>query len=170
MSVVGILTVTTGGWGRHIWDTPQDMVSHARYYSFFSQIFFTTSVALTKLSILMFYRRFCNTTKTKWAIITSMVFVVGWFLIWLVVIFLQCTPVKAYWHWPEPGDRCTSHEDALHLVSCLHVKKIQLFSNTIQDTWQYQPLLRRSRLGFANSYSLEVAVTNPTKDEFDWTF
>ena len=116
LSIANLITLRYG-WGKHIWDVPVDVFGMARFWSFIAQIMFTSAAALTKLSILLFYTRFCTTKKTKWAIRASMAFVGTWYVAWMIVIFLQCIPLSAYWHYPKPTDYCINYEDGLHVVS-----------------------------------------------------
>jgi len=34
----------------------------------------------------------------------------------MVVVWVQCIPIKAYWRFPLPTDYCINYEDGLHVV------------------------------------------------------
>jgi hypothetical protein len=56
---------------------------------------------LTKLSVLMFYRRLVDGTYSqtfKWAIWVAMGFVGAMTITFIVLLFLTCTPLQAYWY------------------------------------------------------------------------
>jgi hypothetical protein len=64
------------------------------------QILFHFSTSMTKLSILMFYRRLVAGTYSrtyKWAIWVAMAFSILITFIFLAILFTACTPLASYW-------------------------------------------------------------------------
>lgn len=58
------------------------------------------TTCLTKVSILLFYRRLAAGTITpvfQWSVYASIVFVVVYFIGFFINIFLMCRPFNSYW-------------------------------------------------------------------------
>jgi hypothetical protein len=106
------------GIDRHIWDVPSALWPMGgkvgRLGSVVSRWFLTdtpqlawiviqlflVSTAMTKLSVLMFYRRLVVGTCSrlfKWAIWVAMGIIFASTIIWVVLLYYTCTPYQAYW-------------------------------------------------------------------------
>ena len=89
------------GFGQHGGDPT--FFLHVLYYD---EILYTTGIALTKLSVLAFYRRIFSIKRPlKIAILFIGAFTIAWWLSITVASILQCVPIRAYWD-PIIKGRC----------------------------------------------------------------
>jgi hypothetical protein len=64
------------------------------------EIVYITATGLTKISILLFYRRIVDSSIPKWLkwiARASILFVVMYMVTWTVAILLGCRPLDSYW-------------------------------------------------------------------------
>lgn len=64
------------------------------------EIIYIAATGLTKISILLFYRRIVDisiSTKLKWAARASILFVIMYMVTWISAILLGCRPFDSYW-------------------------------------------------------------------------
>ncbi|SRR6266480_30058 len=64
------------------------------------EIVYIAATGLTKISILLFYRRIVDTSISKWlkwAARASILFVVMYMVTWTFAILLGCRPLDSYW-------------------------------------------------------------------------
>src|SRR5579871_484288 len=64
------------------------------------EIVYIIATGLTKISILLFYRRIVDITvptKLQWAARTCILFVIMYMATWISVILLTCRPFESYW-------------------------------------------------------------------------
>ena len=81
------------GFGQHSGDPT--FFLHVLY---FDEILYNTGIALTKLSVLAFYRRIFSITRPL-KITTSIVgaVIIAWWVSFTMASILQCIPIQAYW-------------------------------------------------------------------------
>ncbi|KAF3940645.1 hypothetical protein ABW19_dt0200267 [Dactylella cylindrospora] len=117
VSVTCILS-EPAGVGLHAWDLTSEQAKQVHIWSFATQLTFTWSVSLTKISILLFYLRFCTTRSFKWWIYGSMIFLAAWVTAWTFLVTFQCVPVQAYWRPgpPHKSDKCILIQNEMHLL------------------------------------------------------
>lgn len=133
------------GVGIHIWDLRQEQVKMVRIWSFATQLTFTWAVSLTKLSILLFYLRFCTTRAFKISIYCTMAFLVAWTINWTFLVTFQCVPVEAYWRLPKSGDHCIPLQNEMHLLhgSTNLVTDILVLLLPVPTVWSLQMPMRQ---------------------------
>ena len=95
------------GLGRHEEFVPQGTLFSLNGF-FWDEIFYTSGIALCKLSVLCFYYRIFAITKG----VRIALFVLGgiticWWIAMICTYVLQCIPVKAAWK-PEVVSKCVS--------------------------------------------------------------
>jgi hypothetical protein len=62
---------------------------------------YVVATGLTKISILLFYRRIADGSISRWfriAVLSSIAFVAAYMVAFLVALFLDCRPLNAYWN------------------------------------------------------------------------
>jgi hypothetical protein len=116
-TALSISGVIDGGFDRHVWDVPQTLVAQGGFVSFFSTItcrastdliqvawasegFFLASSCLTKVSILLFYRRLVNRSYSKRiqnVIYGLIAFTAVYFVVFVFFLIFVCDPVSASW-------------------------------------------------------------------------
>ncbi|KAF3283691.1 hypothetical protein TWF173_000072 [Orbilia oligospora] len=144
VSVTCILS-EPAGVGMHIWDLRQEQVKMVRIWSFATQLTFTWAVSLTKLSILLFYLRFCTTKAFKISIYCTIAFLVAWTINWTFLVTFQCVPVEAYWRLPKSGDFCIPLQNEMHLLhgSTNLVTDILVLLLPVPTVWSLQMPMRQ---------------------------
>jgi hypothetical protein len=65
LTVVVCLATTKYGWNIHIWDVPPNVIESSRKISWSGQMLFVFGTACTKLSVLLFYKRFAEALPKK---------------------------------------------------------------------------------------------------------
>ncbi|KAH7132925.1 hypothetical protein EDB81DRAFT_905165 [Dactylonectria macrodidyma] len=98
VTVCAILLDQLYGWNVHIWDLSIAEAVKGRQVSLAAQTLFLFSSGLPKVSILVTYSRIAP--KSVW-LLRATRFLIVWvtmiICIFFVVIWTQCTPMKAYW-------------------------------------------------------------------------
>ncbi|EPS45369.1 hypothetical protein H072_623 [Dactylellina haptotyla CBS 200.50] len=147
------------GVGIHIWDLPQDRVKMVRIWSFATQLTFTWAVSLTKVSILLFYFRFCTTRSFKVSIWITLVFIVAWTITWTFLIIFQCVPVSAYWRLPRSGDKCITLQNELHLLhgSTNLITDVLVLLLPIPTVWRLQ-MPTRQKITLVGVFTLGIVA------------
>lgn len=73
---------------------------------YFDEILYNTAIALTRLSVLAFYRRIFSVTRPlKKATLILGAFTIAWWVSFTIASILQCVPIQAYWN-PKIKARC----------------------------------------------------------------
>ncbi|KAK6540232.1 hypothetical protein TWF694_009048 [Orbilia ellipsospora] len=147
------------GVGIHIWDLTPDRVTTVRIWSFATQLTFTWAVSLTKVSILLFYIRFCTTRSFKISIYATLIFVAAWTICWTFLIIFQCVPVSAYWRFPRSGDKCISLQNQLHLLhgSTNLITDVLILLLPIPTVWSLK-MPTRQKLTLIGVFSLGIVA------------
>jgi len=100
MTVALFLAIHRYGFNRHIWNVPTETLINARKVALVIETQYMFSTCLTKISILLFYRRLAAGTVSKvfqYSIYAAITFVILYFLVFFVVMFFTCRPFFAYW-------------------------------------------------------------------------
>ncbi|KAK4238278.1 hypothetical protein C8A03DRAFT_43972 [Achaetomium macrosporum] len=101
-----ILTIATAvsiglevewGLGRHSWLMPEeDKITYMKSF-YTSIIVYSVAVCITKISILLQYRRLFFSTWLRYPIIFGLVFLTCWGVVQCFLLPLVCIPVAAFW-------------------------------------------------------------------------
>jgi hypothetical protein len=92
--------VQYGGLDRHVWDLPPQDCTKAGLVAWATEILFLSSLCLTKVSVVLFYRRLIDHSHSKWinrATWASIAFTVAYFISFFVVLVFACKPINAAW-------------------------------------------------------------------------
>jgi hypothetical protein len=92
--------VQQAGINRHVWDLRPQECSKAGLVAWATEILFLTSLCLTKISVLLFFRRLIDRTHSPWiskAIWGAVVFTVAYFFAFFFFLVFACDPVNAAW-------------------------------------------------------------------------
>ncbi|TID24545.1 hypothetical protein E6O75_ATG02910 [Venturia nashicola] len=88
------------GHNRHVWDLSPSMTVNSRKITMVISALYVISTSLTKISILLFYRRMSDRVSKafRFAVHACIVFVVAYMITFLTTLFLTCRPINAYWN------------------------------------------------------------------------
>lgn len=92
-----------------MWDIPRASAEQSLKLSWISELFFTWSLSLTKLSLCFFYLRLLgnsNMANYRRLVYFCMTIVTLWALGFTGGIIFQCHPIQAAWKINYPGERC----------------------------------------------------------------
>ncbi|KAK5173751.1 uncharacterized protein LTR77_002432 [Saxophila tyrrhenica] len=97
-----VLIVCTAAYntGRHAWDIPLENFEYIALMAWLAQFSSLVTGALTKISVLCFYRRLVAGTysrRWKWAVIAAIIFTAAWTLTFIFMLIFNCNPTRAYW-------------------------------------------------------------------------
>jgi hypothetical protein len=85
---------TTHGWAHHLSSIPESNIPSLLLSIYLSELLFTISTSLAKLSILLFYLRLAVTTTYRRIIYCSIGFITVWAIVFsCVVIFVRFLPL-----------------------------------------------------------------------------
>ncbi|KAF2186281.1 hypothetical protein K469DRAFT_631075 [Zopfia rhizophila CBS 207.26] len=85
------------GLGKDMWAVPFDNITHILYIYYFDESFYLSSIALTKISILLFYLRiFPNRIFRRWVYLTIGLCSV-YILSFIPATIFQCLPIHIAW-------------------------------------------------------------------------
>ncbi|TID16456.1 hypothetical protein E6O75_ATG11574 [Venturia nashicola] len=93
------------GLDRHIWDVPLSQWAKGAEYSFIMAGLFVWSSCLTKISILLFYRRLVAGTASKRfirAVWAGILFIVAFSIVLFTLLWTACTTLEAHWMRLDP--------------------------------------------------------------------
>ncbi|QDS69600.1 hypothetical protein FKW77_008617 [Venturia effusa] len=85
---------------KHVWNSQPFELVNTRKITLAASILYMTTTCITKVSILLFYRRLAAGTITpifQGMIYASIAFVVAYFTAYFTKIFSLCTPFNAFW-------------------------------------------------------------------------
>lgn len=167
------LTVTLVGsfryWGfdRHAWDLPRDgkLAIASRKVVLAIEVLYTASTGLTKISILLFYRRLASGTISPtfhWAVRCAIIFVTVSTIAFIMAPIFGCKPLNAFWnqvsipwiltHVEGRDYRCFN--EAADLLSAAAVSILQDFVACIMPMvlfWKLQ-LPRRQKIALGSLF------------------
>jgi hypothetical protein len=129
LTVTVSLASTKYGWDRHIWDVDpgphNENLVMERLISWISQMLYHCSSSLTKLSLLVFYRRIFVTKTMKWIVMGVICFTIAYFLTFFFALIFECRPLSHYWHIlvvPEgTGGVCADEGDLVVISGIINV-------------------------------------------------
>ncbi|KAI9045465.1 uncharacterized protein KD926_008892 [Aspergillus affinis] len=141
-----IVTIPLGaykyGQNHHVWDNALPILISERKLAIASEIFYVASTSLTKVSVLLFYRRMGERTVSPrfitiiWISIAS---VIAYSIAFLVVIFVSCRPFKAFWLQVDPVWSQTNswhcYDEAAHLFAATGISLVQDLIATSLPAW-----------------------------------
>ncbi|KAF2419050.1 hypothetical protein EJ08DRAFT_44817 [Tothia fuscella] len=100
MSVALMLSYFYWGFDRHVWDLQAPTIIAARKVQLAIESAYMGSVCLTKISILLFYRRLTAGTIGKafqWTVHLAIASVLAYFVVFHLTLFLCCRPLFSSW-------------------------------------------------------------------------
>lgn len=102
-SAVAIGIEAAYGLGRHTWVVPErDLIPYMKaFYS--SIVVYNVAVCLTKISILLQYKRLFANTIVQRITLTALCFLAAWAVALAFLLTLICQPVAAFWDSSIPG-------------------------------------------------------------------
>lgn len=107
-----------------MWDIPHANAEQSLKLSWISELFFTWSLSLTKISLCFFYLRLLensNTANYRRLVYVCIAVVTFWALGFTVGIIVQCNPIQAAWIINYPGERCLNIQAAVIAHATLDV-------------------------------------------------
>ncbi|KFY79925.1 hypothetical protein V499_01183 [Pseudogymnoascus sp. VKM F-103] len=169
---------TKFGWARHLSAIPRENLSPILQNIFASEILFTLTTSLVKISILFLYLRIAVTKPWKRVIYGSIAFIVIWTIAFCALIIFQCNPVSDYW---DPSSKnCYPAEIALFLHGLTNtITDIYVYVLPMRLVWKTN-LPKRKRLelvgifgaGFlvcvAGGIRLYYTIATQTSDDSTW--
>ncbi|KAK7185671.1 hypothetical protein DPSP01_007456 [Paraphaeosphaeria sporulosa] len=100
------VVLANDGLGKDLWTVPFDKITKILHIYYFDEMLYLSSIALTKISILLFYLRiFPNPTFRK-LVWVGIAYCVGYILGTILALIFQCKPLNLAWtHWDNehPG-------------------------------------------------------------------
>ncbi|TID22645.1 hypothetical protein E2P81_ATG01771 [Venturia nashicola] len=99
-TALGIYGVHSAGLDRHVWDLLPEECVRSGLMAWCTEIFFLTGLCLTKISVLLFFRRLIDGShsplikKSIWAAIG---FIVAYYASFLSFLIFACNPTDATW-------------------------------------------------------------------------
>jgi hypothetical protein len=113
---------------KHVWDTPKSKASMGGLIAWILEILFLATMTLTKVSVLLFFRRLVDRSYSKWityAIWLAVAFTIAYFFAFTLFLIFACTPTQASWKsldltWKKPY-HCVDREVVDTLVGSLSV-------------------------------------------------
>jgi hypothetical protein len=94
------------GFDRHVWDLTAEKAVESRKITMAIESFYVASTCLTKVSILLFYRRMAAGSVSPifhWAVRATIVFVIGYGIVFQFTLFLGCHPIDSFWNQVDFG-------------------------------------------------------------------
>ncbi|KAF2419045.1 hypothetical protein EJ08DRAFT_44725 [Tothia fuscella] len=99
-TALALYAITWGGFDRHVWDIPSNQAVSTGFVAWSAEALFLTSTCLTKVSILLFYRRIMERSYSRtiqWAIYVAIASTVIYFFAFFTILVFACTPVDSAW-------------------------------------------------------------------------
>ncbi|KFX91855.1 hypothetical protein O988_04425 [Pseudogymnoascus sp. VKM F-3808] len=112
-----ILAIHNYGWDIHVWDLPPEDSISSRMVSWASMVLYLTSSTLTKVSILVFYLRILVDKRDKLITKITLGAMGLYYVVLLLVLFLQCQPLQYYWEILIPGAKGKCFDEGVHMVT-----------------------------------------------------
>lgn len=102
------ITIVYVNWAqgdRHIWDIEHDKTENLALCLWLAEFSFLVCGGLTKVSVLLFYRRLVDGTyskRWKWLVIFAIGFTVSYTIAFCIMLLINCSPTEAYWRAFDP--------------------------------------------------------------------
>ncbi|OCK81388.1 hypothetical protein K432DRAFT_351109 [Lepidopterella palustris CBS 459.81] len=91
------IVLAKDGLGKDVWTVPFENINHILRIYYFDESFYLSSLALTKISILLFYLRIFPDRAFRRAVYITMAFCVGYILAFIPLTIFQCRPINLAW-------------------------------------------------------------------------
>ncbi|EOO03146.1 putative cfem domain-containing protein [Phaeoacremonium minimum UCRPA7] len=185
-TVILVVGTIGNGLGRDIWTLPFHQISVFVKFFFVMEVQYFIDIALLKLSLLFFYLNIFQFSKVRKFLWITIAIVVLWGITFVIVAFVQCSPLSFYW----------TNWDHAHKGTCLNINAIGWANAAISialDLWMLAiplsqlPALNlhwKKKIGVALMFCVGTFVTvvsilrlqslvhfanslNPTWDNFD---
>lgn len=104
-TAVTIIYVYWAQGDRHIWDIQIDKTENLALCLWLAEFSFLVCGGLTKISVLLFYRRLVDGTysrRWKWLVIFAIAFTAAYSIAFCIMLLVNCTPTEAYWRAFDP--------------------------------------------------------------------
>jgi hypothetical protein len=115
LSILAVF-ITQHGLGRDIWTIPFENITYILRVYFFDAMIYVTSFCLTRISILLLYKRIFGHVSTTFVRCANVLilFIVGYMVAFDLALLFQCRPIKQAWEgW-----------DGEHEGTCVNVNAI----------------------------------------------
>ncbi|ETS74142.1 hypothetical protein PFICI_14008 [Pestalotiopsis fici W106-1] len=147
MACINIMAGQAGA-GLHVWAVTKDMLNSVAKITFVCAFFWISAVSITKLSILLLYRRLFAANRTRFRMWIDFlgVVVVCHMMVIIVVNLIACRPLTYVWSRYTPGARGTCiNQPAYGLIrsitnACLD---IVVLATPIPSIWKLQVSVKR---------------------------
>ncbi|QDS68591.1 hypothetical protein FKW77_000730 [Venturia effusa] len=97
---LGIYGVQVTGLDRHVWDLHPAECAKSGLMAWSTELLFLSSLTLTKISVLLFFRRLIDRSHSPWisrSIWAAMAFTLAYFFSFFLFLMLACNPTYATW-------------------------------------------------------------------------
>lgn len=142
MSVLICLASRMFGFDRHLWDNMLATSLKGRKIVMAIEALYVISTGLTKVSILLFYRRLVSGTFSRvfvWTVRATIFSVFAYMLTFELTLIFGCRPIHAYWDQVNPIWRGLNEYKCLNEVATLYSANI---TSIVQDFLTFlMPLL-----------------------------
>ena len=160
-----------GQGGRHIWDIEEDKRQNLVLSLWLCEVSFLVCGGLTKVSVLLFYRRLVDGTCSrlwKWLVLLAIGFTTAYTIAFVVLLFFNCTPMVAYWRAFDPTYASTVHYTCLNtdianviVGICAGLSDLYAVALPCIITWHYSvPRAKRVALNIVFSFGLIVVAAS----------
>ncbi|KAH3907378.1 hypothetical protein HBI56_157520 [Parastagonospora nodorum] len=167
LTISTVLALRVYGFQLHIWDqTPRTHIT-VRQITMAMEVIYIGTTTLTKLSILMFYRRITSSVLSRPLLIciwASIVFVALYGPATILALIFTCDPVEAYWYrfttsWLRTHEyKCV--DEVIYLVAVISISTAQDFLACMLPMFVVYKLRLplRQKIGLACVFLLGLAV------------
>jgi hypothetical protein len=158
-TIVQYLIVRIGGVGKHAYDATYRELQNGQILEFANYMWYSVSVLLIKLSILLFYRRLTPPTAVRMRrlITATIIFFLVFIFVSCSLIIFSCKPLSASWNLDVkilPASHCMSlHKLILALSLVYTVGDIWMLLLPMPMVWKLQ-LPKRTKIGIIFIFSL----------------
>ncbi|QDS77437.1 hypothetical protein FKW77_006708 [Venturia effusa] len=100
LSISLYLAFTKYGFNKHVYDSRPSTLVGARKIVMITEVFYMWSTCMTKISILLFYRRLAIgkiSNRFLYTIYAAIAFVFVYFITFHLTLFFHCRPFQSYW-------------------------------------------------------------------------
>ncbi|KAK3308461.1 uncharacterized protein B0T15DRAFT_392688 [Chaetomium strumarium] len=115
------------GLGRHAWTMPKEHIitymkasRRSNWFFYISIIVYNVAVCMTKISILLQYRRIFSSTWLRHLIIIGLVFLTCWGVTLCFLLPLVCIPVAAFWD-PDVEGFCLDNVTVWYVMAGVNI-------------------------------------------------
>ncbi|KAF1972783.1 hypothetical protein BU23DRAFT_508119 [Bimuria novae-zelandiae CBS 107.79] len=91
------VVLANAGLGKDIWTVPFDNITQILHIYYFDEAFYLSSIALTKISILLFYLRIFPNPRFRLLVWVAIAYCIGYILGTTLALIFQCKPLNLAW-------------------------------------------------------------------------